>query len=92
MTTIQRLKETFKLACLLHDIGHAPLSHATESVRPKLSELHIPRTFFGPNENINRQANHEDYTVKSIIDGPLTESFSEVISSFGVDPVNGILA
>ena len=23
----RRLKETFKLACLLHDIGHAPLSH-----------------------------------------------------------------
>jgi len=83
---IQRIKETFKLACLLHDIGHAPLSHATESAMPQLKELGIPRSFFGPNEIINRQAGHEDYTVKSIIDGPLTESFAFVTSSFGVEP------
>jgi HD superfamily phosphohydrolase len=40
-----RLKETFKMGCLLHDIGHAPLSHTTEIVMPSLSELKIPTEF-----------------------------------------------
>ena len=40
-----RLKETFKLGCLLHDIGHAPLSHSTETVMPSLKHLEIPSNY-----------------------------------------------
>ncbi len=79
----ERLKETLRLACLLHDIGHAPLSHTTEFVMPKVSSLNLPRKFAN---NPDRQANHEDYTIKSIIDSTFTESFSEVKSKFGVSP------
>ena len=43
-----KLKETFKLGCLLHDVGHAPLSHSTETVMPMLSELKIPKQFSIP--------------------------------------------
>ena len=63
----RRLKETFKLACLLHDVGHAPLSHSTETVMPKLSELKIPKEFLSKkDQGRDRQATHEDYTIKSI--------------------------
>jgi len=80
---ILRLKETLRLGCLLHDIGHAPLSHSTESVMPMVSELKLPKRFEIKN---NRQATHEDYTIKSITDSSFTESFKNVKSMFGIDP------
>ncbi|MCK5882773.1 MAG: HD domain-containing protein [Bacteriovoracaceae bacterium] len=83
---IIRLKETFKLACLLHDIGHAPLSHATESVMPSLEELNIPSRFLSERDKIvSRQASHEDYTIKSIVDSSFTKSFKQVEDKFGID-------
>jgi HD superfamily phosphohydrolase len=82
---IQRLKETFKLACLLHDVGHAPLSHSTETVMPKLSELNIPADFLSKkDQKTDRQATHEDYTIKSIVDSSFAGSFSLVEQKFGV--------
>ncbi len=85
---ILKLKETFKLACLLHDIGHAPLSHSTETVMPQLSELKIPEQFLkGKDKNRDRQATHEDYTIKSIADSSFAESFKMVEDEFGVERV-----
>jgi uncharacterized protein len=81
---VQRLKETLRLGCLLHDIGHAPLSHSTESVMPPVSQLKLPPQFLDP--AINRQATHEDYTIKSITDSSFTESFKGVRKAFGVEP------
>lgn len=82
----QRLKETFKLACLLHDVGHAPLSHSTEIVMPNLSELNIPKDFLSAKDQKNdRQATHEDYTIKSIVDSTFSESFSLVEKKFGLE-------
>lgn len=78
---IERLHQTVRLACLLHDIGHAPLSHTTEFVMPQVSELKLPGSF-APAQN--RQATHEDYTIKSVVDSSLTESFKGVQSEFGV--------
>ncbi len=81
----RRLKETFKLACLLHDVGHAPLSHSTETVMPNLSELKIPKEFLSKKDQArDRQATHEDYTIKAIVDSKFAESFNLVEKSFGV--------
>lgn len=81
---ILRLKETLRLGCLLHDIGHAPLSHSTESVMPLVSSLKLPLQF---QETENRQASHEDYTIKSITDSSFTHSFKGVKDEFGIDPM-----
>ena len=81
---IKRLKETLRLGCLLHDIGHAPLSHSTESVMPNVSALKLPKQFL---EAKDRQASHEDYTIKSITDSSFTQSFKGVRAEFGVEPV-----
>ena len=81
---IHRLKETLRLGCLLHDIGHAPLSHSTESVMPMVSALGLKAPFVDP--AFDRQATHEDYTIKSIIDSSFTNSFAGVRSEFGVNP------
>ncbi len=82
---LTRLKQTLKLACLLHDIGHAPLSHSTEMVMPKLADLNLPTRYLS-GEDINRQATHEDYTIKTISDSDFTNSFHSQIKTFGIDP------
>lgn len=82
---LTRLKETFKMACLLHDIGHAPLSHTTEIVMPSLSELKIPQEFLtDADKNSKRRATHEDYTIKSIADSSFSESFKPMEETYGV--------
>lgn len=79
---ILRLKESLRLGCLLHDIGHAPLSHSTESVMPMVYDLKLPNQFVGT----NRQASHEDYTIKSITDSSFTSAFKSVTREFEIDP------
>lgn len=79
----QRLAQTLRLGCLLHDIGHAPLSHSTESVMPKLAELKLPSRF---DTKESRQATHEDYTIKAITDSSFTASFKDVRADLGVTP------
>jgi len=79
----KRLHETLRLGCLLHDIGHAPLSHSTESVMPNVSALKLPERF---KLTQDRQASHEDYTIKSITDSSFTDSFKGVTKEFGIDP------
>ncbi len=73
-----RLRQCLKLAALLHDIGHGPLSHTTEEVMPPVKELNIPAyknrrsdIEIEPMDN-SRQANHEDYTIKFITDSSLS--------------------
>lgn len=80
-----RLKQTFKMACLLHDIGHAPLSHSTEIVMPQVSELNIPDEFvLKADKGRDRQATHEDYTIKAIADSNFADSFKPLESKFGI--------
>lgn len=65
-----RFRQTLRLASLLHDIGHGPLSHTTEQVMPFVNELNIKIY----NQKIaSRKATHEDYTIKYITDSELSK-------------------
>lgn len=77
--TGRRLRQCMRLAALLHDIGHGPLSHTIEEVMPPLKDLNIsayqhrrlkPVTATASQALV--QANHEDYTIKFITDSSLT--------------------
>ncbi len=78
------LKETFRqivrLAALLHDVGHAPLSHCAESAMPPLAALDL--RCLG-DEDPSRRATHEDYGLKIITDSALTRvlasSFPDIL-------------
>src|SRR4051812_22746529 len=85
-TLRERLRQTTRLAALLHDIGHGPLSHTTEDVMPRLKELKLKaydKKKVPPDPN--RQANHEDYTIKFITDSSLTEILRDNFSD--IDPM-----
>ncbi len=72
-------------ACaLLHDIGHGPFSHAIEHAMPDVSSLKLPSDAVG--KNPKRQATHEDYTLKLILDSSLTPILEKNYGRFGITP------
>jgi HD superfamily phosphohydrolase len=63
----ERFRRLLRLAGLLHDAGHFPLSHAMEAVMPPRAALNIPGL---PDDG--RRACHEDYTLLVLLASELT--------------------
>lgn len=77
--TKSSFRQCVKLAALLHDIGHGPLSHTTEEVMPQLSELNVKAYKLFKDPEPDRKADHEDYTIAFITESEITN----IIESFG---------
>src|SRR5205823_4284482 len=78
-----RLRQTLRLAVLFHDLGHAPLSHATEAIMPDIAELRVPDWAREPGD---RRAGHEDYTLKLLLDSALCAEIRRRFSTIGIEP------
>ncbi len=82
---IQKLIQCAQVAVLLHDIGHAPLSHSTELVMPPLSSLKLPLFF---QEGRPSRATHEDYTLAIINDESMRPFFAPLINKYNINSEN----
>src|SRR5205814_2105631 len=73
-----RFRQTLRLAVLFHDLGHPPLSHATEAIMPPIGDLNVPAWAREPGD---RRAGHEDYTLKLLLDSALSAEIRRRFSS-----------
>lgn len=80
-----RFRQMVKLAALLHDVGHGPLSHTTEQVMPDLVKLKL-KIYQEQGIDQNRQANHEDYTIKFVTDSNIATIIKKYFSD--IDPLH----
>ena len=81
-----RFRQLLRLAVLFHDLGHAPLSHATERIMPQASELKLPAWVKG--DSAGRRADHEDYTLKLVLDSGLAAEISRRFGPRGIEPAH----
>ncbi len=78
--TRERFRAVVRLAVLCHDIGHMPLSHASESIAPKRSSLALPSWLPAEGD----QASHEDFTAMLLLSSDLTKSIDAAYAKLGL--------
>ncbi len=80
-----RFRAAVRAAVLCHDLGHMPLSHASEKIAPKRALLELPE-WLSEGQGPNAQAAHEDYTAKIVLDSSLTPILRERYAPLGITP------
>lgn len=79
-----RFAAAVRLAVLCHDLGHMPLSHASERIAPPRASLRLPPWLDSSAEG--EQATHEDFTARILLDSSLTPLISHHYGPLGITP------
>ena len=80
----RRLRQTIRLALLLHDLGNAPGSHASEFAMPSISALGMVEMLSEP----DRKATHEDYTLKLLLESNLKATITDQFADVGIEALD----
>jgi HD superfamily phosphohydrolase len=82
-----RFRSAVRAAVLAHDLGHMPLSHASERIAPRRSALRLPSWLAAPASSAGHaRATHEDYTAKLVLDSNLSEIIRSSYRDLSVTP------
>ena len=81
-----RLRSVLRLAALLHDVGHPPLSHQLEHRLPPVDLLGLPESLTRLPAGTTRRATHEDMSLMLILQSELSSTITRAFGPLGISP------